>query len=103
VQASAPEPVQTGGKDEDSDDVDFFASDEDDKPKAKPQLVKVQPKGPPASVVAKQKEQAQKKKAKVDKAAPAAADEVFPSDLSLVFEFVLFPFFTLNLFGLCST
>ena len=73
----------------------MFGSDDDDKPKAKPQFVKVQPKGPPASVLAKQKEQAApKKKGKVEKAAPAAAaagEEVFQiRRLIVLVSFVLF-------------
>ena len=75
IQAGAAEPAKAApkAKAEDDDDIDFFASDEEEKPKAQAPLVRVQPKGPPPSVLAKQKEQAAKKKGKVDKA-PAAAE-----------------------------
>ena len=76
-QAGGAEPAKAApkAKAEDDDDIDFFAEDEEEKPKTQAPLVRVQPKGPPPSVLAKQKEQAAKKKGKVDKA-PAAAEVI---------------------------
>ena len=76
-QAGGAEPAKAApkAKAEDKDDIDFFAEDEEEKPKTQAPLVRVQPKGPPPSVLAKQKEQAAKKKGKVDKA-PAAAEVI---------------------------
>ena len=74
-QAGGAEPAKAApkAKAEDDDDIDFFAEDEEEKPKTQAPLVRVQPKGPPPSVLAQQKEQAAKKKGKVDKA-PAAVE-----------------------------
>lgn len=78
----APSQPKPSSPKDDSDDIDFFASDEDELPKAKPQLMRVQPRGPPPSILAKQKNQSAslKKKGKADKTPSTSSEGPISSD-----------------------